>query len=105
MKTTIFAKRIKTDDEKSFTIFVTRLERKDGTHQYMRVMYTGKDINKSFDPDACPLVIEFDREDANVSEVSYTDKNGEERKSYTLWLKNYKVSDEKFVDHSLDDFI
>lgn len=105
MKTTIFAKRIKTDDGKSFTIFVTRLERKDGTHQYMRVMYTGKDKNKSFDSEACPLVIEFNREDANASDVSYIDKNGEERKSYTLWLKNYKVSDEKFVDHSLDDFI
>lgn len=105
MKTTVFAKRIKSHDGKSFTIFVTTLERKSGESQYMKVMYTGRDKNKSFDSDTCPLVIEFDREDANISSTSYTDKNGEERKSYTLWLKDYKASDEKFVDHSLDDFI
>ena len=105
MKTTIFAKRVKSHDGKSFVTFVTQLERKDGSRQYMKVMYTGKDKNKSFDSDACPLVIEFNREDANASTETYTDKSGEERKSYTLWLKDYQVSDEKFVDHSLDDFI
>ena len=105
MKTTIFAKRVKSHDGKSFVTFVTQLERKDGSRQYMRVMYSGKDRTKAFDTDICPLVIEFNREDANVSAETYTDKSGEERKSYTLWVKDYKVSDEKFVDHSLDDFI
>ena len=105
MKTTIFAKRIKSHDGKSFTIFVTNLERKDGTQQYMKVMYTGKDKNKNFDSDACPMVIEFDRGNANVSAKAYDDKNGEERKSYTLWLKDYRKLNEQFVDHSLDDFI
>lgn len=105
MKTTVFAKRIKTKSGKSFIVFVTSLERKDGTKQYMQVMYSGKDRNKAFDSDVCPLVIEFNREDANVSAKTYTDRFGEERKSYTLWLKDYKVVDEKFLDHSLDDFI
>ena len=105
MKTTIFAKRVKSHDGKSFVVFVTNLERKDGSKQYMRVMYSGKDRNKAFDTDLCPLVIEFNREDANASVEKYTDKSGEERKSYTLWVKDYTVSDEKFVDHSLDDFI
>lgn len=105
MKTTIFAKRVKTHDGKSFVTFVTNLERKDGSRQYMRVMYSGKDRNKLFDSVVCPLVIEFNREDANVSTETYTDKSGEERKSYILWVKDYKVSDNKFVDHSLDDFI
>lgn len=105
MKTTIFAKRVKSHDGKSFVVFVTQLERKDGSLQYMRVMYSGKDRTKVFDTDICPLVIEFNREDANVSAETYTDKLGQERKSYTLWVKDYKVSVEKFVDHSLDDFI
>lgn len=105
MKTTIFAKRVKSHDGKSFVTFVTQLERRDGSRQYMRVMYSGKDRTKVFDTDICPLVIEFNREDANVSAETYTDKSGEERKSYTLWVKDYKVFDEKFVDHSLDDFI
>lgn len=105
MKTAIFAKRVKTRDGKTFVTFVTNLERKDGSKQYMRVMYSGKDRNKVFDTDICPVLIEFNREDANVSAETYTDKSGEERKSYTLWVKDYTVSDEKFVDHSLDDFI
>ena len=105
MKTTIFAKRVKSHDGKCFLTFVTQLERKDGSKQYMRVMYSGKDRTKLLDSGICPIVIEFNREDANVSAETYTDKSGEERKSYTLWLKDYKVSDEKFVDHSLDDFI
>ena len=71
----------------------------------MKVMYSGKDKNKNFDNQVCPVVIEFDRNNANVSTQIYTDRNGENRKSYTLWIKDYTVSDEVFVDHSLDDFI
>lgn len=105
MKTTIFAKKIKTKDGKTFFNFVTTLEKKDGSKQYMKVMYSGKDKNKSFEPDMCPLVIEFNKDDANISTTVYTSNEGEEKKRYTLWLKDYKISDEKFVDHSLDDFI
>lgn len=105
MKTAVFAKRIKSHDGKSFTIFVTNLERKDGTPQYMKVMYTGKDKNKNFDSDACPMIIEFDRQSANVSKTVYTDRNGEDRLTYTLWIKDYRRLNEQFVDHSLDDFI
>lgn len=105
MKTAVFAKRIKSHDGKSFTIFVTHLERKDGTPQYMKVTYTGKDKNKNFDSDACPMIIEFDRQSANVSKTVYTDRNGEDRLTYTLWIKDYRRLNEQFVDHSLDDFI
>lgn len=105
MKATIFSKRIRTNDGKSFYINVTSLDKKDGTKQYMKVMYSGKDKNKNFDNEVYPVIIEFDRKNANVSTQTYTDHNGELRKSYTLWIKDYTVSDEVFVDHSLDDFI
>lgn len=105
MKTTVFAKKIKTKDGKTFFNFVTTLEKKDGTKQYMKVMYSGKDKNKAFESDMCPLVIEFNRDDANISTETYKSNEGEEKKRYTLWLKDYKESDEKFIDHSLDDFI
>ena len=49
MKTTVFAKKVKTNDGKSFFIFVTSLEKKDGSKQYMNVMYSGDDKNKKFD--------------------------------------------------------
>lgn len=105
MKTTVFAKKVKTNDGKTFFTYVTSLEKKDGSKQYMKVMYAGKDKNKSFDSDNCPLVIEFDKANANVGSTTYTTKEGEERKRYTLWLKDYTISSEKYVDHSLDDFI
>lgn len=105
MKTTVFAKRIRTKEGKSFTEFVTSLERKDGTRQYMRVMYSGKDRNKEFNADECPMIIEFDRSSANVSTKTYVSKTGEERKNYTLWIKNYNKMNETYVDHTLDDFI
>lgn len=105
MKTTVFAKKVKTNDGKSFFTFVTSLEKKDGSKQYMNVMYSGDDKNKKFDSEDCPVVIKFDRNNANISTTTYTTKDGEERKRYTLWLKDYTVSEEKFVDHSLDEFI
>lgn len=105
MKTTIFAKRVKTREGKSFTKFVTSLEHKDGTRQYMNAMYSGDDKNKKFDPADCPMVIEFERDKANVSTQTYIDKNGDVRKNYTLWIKDYRQTDEKYVDNSLDDYI
>ena len=105
MKITVFAKRIKTKDGKSFIEFVTSLERKDGTKQYMRAMYSGKDKNKAFDADMCPMIIEFDKANANVSTKTFVSKTGEERKNYTLWIKDYTKTNEVYVDHTLDDFI
>ena len=105
MKTTVFAKKVKTNDGKSFFTFVTSLDKKDGSKQYMNVMYSGDDKNKKFDSEDCPVVIEFDKNRANVSCKSGTTKDGKEWKHYTLWLKDYTVSEEKYVDHSLDDFI
>ena len=105
MKTTVFAKKVKMNDGKTFFTFVTSLEKKDGSKQYMNVMYSGDDKNKKFDSEDCPLVIEFDKANANISSTTYTSKEGEERKRYTLWLKDYTVSEEKYVDHSLDEFI
>ena len=104
MKTTVFAKKVKTNNGKTFFTFVTSMEKKDGSKQYMNVMYSGDDKNKKFDPEDCPVVIEFDKANANVGSTTYTTKEGEERKRYTLWLKDYTVSEEKYVDHSLDDF-
>lgn len=105
MKTTIFAKKIKTNDGKTFFTYVTSLEKKDGSKQYMKVMYSGKDKNKSFDSENCPVIIEFDKANANISTTKYISRDGEDKKRYTLWLKDYQVSSEKYVDHSLDDFI
>lgn len=106
MKITVFCRKAKTNDGRAFNIFVSSLNKNDGTSQYVTVRYSGKDKNKELDPIKCPYIIEFKKEDANLSSKSFEDKKtGEKRKNFTLWLKDYTVSEEKFVDHSLDDFI
>lgn len=106
MKITLFSRRAKTSDGRVFCVFVSSLTKNDGTSQYVTVRYSGKDKNKEFDSAKCPYIIEFDKEDGNLSSKSFEDKKtGEKRKNFTLWIKDYKESDEVYVDHSLDDFI
>lgn len=106
MKITVFSRKAKTNDGRTFNVFVSSLDKSDGTSQYVTVRYSGKDKNKDFDSSKCPYIIEFKKEDANLSSKSFEDKKtGEKRKNFTLWIKDYTVSEEKFIDHSLDDFI
>ena len=106
MKITVFSRKAKTNDGRAFNVFVSSLTKNDGTSQYVTVRYSGKDKNKEFDSARCPYIIEFNKEDANLSSKSFEDKKtGEKRKNCTLWIKDYKESDEVYVDHSLDDFI
>lgn len=102
MKITLFAKTAHSRDGKAFIRYIGKLTRKDGTEISVVVRPTG-DIPQ-FVQSKCPYIIEFDKKDANLQSKKYTDKDGNERTSYTLWLKKYKESEEKFVDHSLDDF-
>ena len=55
------------------------------------------------DKNACPCIIEFDKKEANLVRKNYTASDGETRTAYTLWVTNYKMTDEVYVDHSLDD--
>lgn len=102
MKITVFAKTAHTQDGKPFTRFIGRMTKKDGTDVSMTIRTSSKAGN--IDVDKTPYIIEFNKEDANLSNRKYKDKDGVERTSYTLWLKKFKESSEKFVDHSLDDF-
>lgn len=102
MKITLFAKTAHSRDGKAFIRYIGKLTNKEGKEVTMTVRPSG-DIPQ-FVQSKCPYIIEFDKKDANLQSKKYTDKDGNERTSYTLWVKKYKESDEKFVDHSLDDF-
>lgn len=109
MKITLFAKSIHSRDGKSYAIFVTNLERKDGSKQYATVRYVGDDTRMGFDSKRCPCIINIEKGDANLSKKTRTvtdSKTGESRTvdSYTLWVKKYTEAPEKWVDHSLDEF-
>lgn len=102
MKITLFAKTAHTKEGKSFIRFIGRLTNKEGKEISMTVRTPSK--VPQFDETKCPYIIEFNKQDANLQPHKYTDKDGNEKTSYTLWLKAYKESEEQYVDHSLDDF-
>lgn len=102
MKITLFAKTAHSKDGKAFIRYITSMKDKNGKVISMSVR-TPSDV-PAFVQSKCPCIVEFNKEDANLQARRYTDKNGNEKISYTLWLKAYKESDEKYVDHSLDNF-
>lgn len=106
MKALIFAKKRKTSDGKEFFGYIATITDKNGEEQTIGAKF--KDECGNPKPEACPLYIEFDKDDANISTKKETkvDEVGEESKvEYkTLWISKYIVSDEKYVDHSLDDY-
>lgn len=102
MKITLFAKTAHTKEGKAFIRYIGRMTKKNGEEISVAV----RTVNgiKPFEQGKCPCIIEFNKEDANLQAHKYTNKDGEEATSYTLWLNSYKESDEKYVDHSLDEF-
>lgn len=102
MEITLFAKTAHKADGTPFTRFIGRMPKKDGSIVNVTVRAI-QDIPQ-FSQKKCPYIIEFDKKDANMQSRTYTDKDGNVKTSYTLWLKAYKESDKKFVDHSLDEF-
>ena len=106
MKALIFAKKRRTKEGKEFYGYIATLTNKDGEEQTIGCKFKEECGNPK--PEACPLYIEFDKEDANISTKKETqiDEVGEETQvaRKTLWISKYIISDEKYVDHSLDDF-
>ena len=103
MKATIFAKKKKTKEGRAFTAYVTRLTRKDGSEVAMSAKFR-EDCGQP-KAEECPMIIEFDKSDANIAERTYTrEDTGEDAVAYTLWISAWKKSNEEYVDHSMDDF-
>ena len=102
MKITLYAKTAHSKEGKAFIRYITSMKNKEGKVISMSVR-TPSDV-PGFVQSKCPYIVEFNKEDANLQARRYTDKDGNEKVSYTLWLKAYKESDEKYVDHSLDNF-
>ena len=92
---TIYAKNKKTTDGKLFKIYLTTVTM-HGNPVRVRVKFT-ESAPKSF-----PVNIEVNRETANLQEIRYT-KDGQERKTFTLWVTQWELSTEEYRNHSLDN--
>lgn len=106
MKVLVFAKKRQTKDGRNFTAYVTKLTRTDGTDLTAGVKF--REECGAPTADECPCYIEVNKMDANLDTKTreITDTETGEIKTmiqHTLWVSAWKRSDEKYVDHSLDD--
>lgn len=101
MKLTIFAKRRTTKEGKPFYTYLTTLKKKTGEKEVVAVKFT-----EEFTPNPkdCPMNIEVDKGNANLSNTKVTSEDGREIISKTLWVKGYELSKEVFKDTSLDEY-
>ena len=97
MKITVFSKKISKHDGSKFTGYVTKLKKKDGSELYCRVRFH----EGCSAPRECPAIIEVEK--ANLVKRHYENED-KAYDIYTLWITDWKPTDEKYVDHSLDDF-
>ena len=107
MKVTIFSQKKETKEGKKFYTYLAKINKKDGSVDTMEAKF--REECGAPDPKKCPLIIEVDKSSgSNINEkkVTYTDEVGEEKETTkrTLWVASYVESDEKYVDHSLDDY-
>lgn len=107
MKILVFAKKRQTKDGRSFTAYVTKLMKKDGEPITAGVKF--REECGAPNADDCPCYIEVDKRNCNFNtkDVQIKDpETGEETTaiSHTLWISAWRMSDEEYVDHSMDDF-
>ena len=99
MRITVFSKKINKHDGSKFTGYVTKLKKKDGSEIYCRVRFH----EGCSAPRECPAIIDVRKDNANLIKRHYTNED-KEYDIYTLWITNWNPTEEKYVDHSLDDF-
>lgn len=103
MLVTVFAKKKTTKDGKPFVAYVAKLTKKDGSEITAGVRF--REECGAPQLAECPLNIEFDKADANMSTRTYVrEDTGEDATAYTLWISGWTRSAEVYADHSLDDF-
>ena len=105
MQLTIFVKNKTTKAGKPFHIFLSTLTTKTGEKVPVRVCFKMQSSGGQGEPDpaSCPLVIDVDKNTANLSAESYNTDEGETRVARKLWVTNWTVVG-KYEDHSLDEF-
>lgn len=101
MKITVFAKKRQTNEEKprTFYTYLTKLVNADGEELTVEVKFTDCEPPKTF-----PCNIEFNKNRGNLATKTETADDGNEYTRRTLWIKEYVMSNDEYVDTSLDGF-
>ena len=103
MEITVFAKERKTQNGKTFWGYLATLTNKTtGEQETIGVRF--RQSCGQPDPDKCPMNIEVDKADCNISTQTYVrEDTGEPGVSKSLWVMKWKEGSE-YVDHSTDDY-
>lgn len=102
MNITVFAKKRKSETGKDFYSYLATVPKKDGTEVTMQIRF--RDECGTPKPERCPMNIEVEKANANVSTRTYTrEDTGEAAVAYTMWITAWKEG-APYVDHSLDEF-
>lgn len=106
MKVLVFGKKRQTKDGKTFTAYVTKMEKRDGSELTAGVKFREECGAPKLEE--CPCYIEVAKSDANLAtrtaEVTTADGEIKDVTQYTLWVSKWVKSNDVYVDHSLDDF-
>lgn len=103
MKLTVFAKKRTGKDNRTFYVYIAKMYKKSGEEITSTLKF--KDNVGTPRVEDCPIIINVNKEDANLSKRKLTNsENGTTYDQYTLWVNAWTPTNEKFVDHSLDDF-
>ena len=106
MNVVIFSQKKKTKENREFYAYLATLTKKDGSEDKLEAKF--REECGAPDPKKCPIIIEVDKSDVNISAKNekYVDEVGEEKEitRRRLWISKWSESDEKFVDHSMDDY-
>lgn len=101
MLLTVFAKKRTTTEGKRFYTYLTQLTRKeDGERISVQVNFPEGLAPKA---DDCPINIIVDKDKANLAIKNLNTEKGEII-SRTLWVKDYKICEKRFIDTSLDEY-
>lgn len=108
MKILVFAKNRLTKEGKPFNTYIAKLTKTDGSEVTAALKFR----EECGQPKAaeCPCYIDVDKKDANFNtkQIELKDEAGNvtgEATQNTLWIQKWTMNPEKYVDHSMDDFV
>lgn len=106
MRVTVFAKKRKTKDGRPFTGYIGVLTNKNGEEVNVGISF--REECGSPKAEVCPCYIDVPKTSANLNRktVEIPNEDGEivEVERRTLWVSEWTMAPEKYVDHSLDEF-
>lgn len=102
MVLTIFAKKRTTTEGKKFYSFLTKLHNKNDGSELVTTVKFPEDM--PIKADACPINIDVEKGDCNLAFKKFEKEDGTTVDVPTLWIKNYSISKDVYVDTSMDDY-